>query len=889
MASPDLPAWVPRLIGLVLPTPSAISALGDLAEEYGFRIARHGAWTARAWIVRETLAIVASYAFGRVWPWLSPRQAAREVLQPRGAWRDVRQAVRGLARSPGLVLLASLTIGAGLATVAITLGFVDALLLQPLSNVHPETLRRVVIVERDGRQTLRASNVEREQVAEAVGPGATLAAASLQPVLVRTGDQSFQTLAEIVSGSYFRVLGTRTSHGRLLVRGDDLPGAAPVAVISEAWWRRLGRPIDILGRSIRVNGALFTVVGVAPRAGSTSSPGASVDVWVPMAAADSVMNPGWRTRIDERWFTMAVRLDRPADVAAVDAALTRAAADLGRTIPEPWRERRMRTGPPTLLVGAQRSTAVQLAIVLVGLALLTLTVVCANVAALLFVRGAAGRRAAAIRLSLGAARGAVLRLALCEGMVLGLVGTGWALVLYAIVRGALAEVSILPTLSLRLDLPWSTPLVAITTAAAVFGGALLALAPAWWLARVQVSLALRDQSGAVMGGTTVARTRRVLVAAQLAVAVVLAVQGAALARTVEALSSANIGVASDRLLALDLDVEPGQGIDRDAGASARLVESLLARVRALPGVVSATLASRAPVDRSTPAVAVSRVGDGRDVLTREVTFYNVESAYFDTIGLPLVRGRSFGEQDAGRDVAIVNETLSTTLLGDADPLDRMLQLEPAGRLVRIVGVARDSRYRSLSEPPLPHLYLPVTPGFGLALIVRTAGPPEGMATTIQQTLDTVGPGVQGFFPRTHRHHLAFDLLPLKTAARAAIGVGVVATALCLIGLYGLLAWLVQIRRAEIGVRVALGAGPRDIVGLVVGQALRTAGPGLATGVVLAAAAARLTRSAMAGVGDGHVTEYAGAVAVLGIAVLAASWLPAQRAAAIDPSESLRRG
>jgi putative ABC transport system permease protein len=887
MARPDLPAWSVRLLTTTLPVRTAGAVIGDLTEDFTARAARSGVAHARRWLVRETFSIVGTYLAGRVTGRLSPLALARDLAQPRGAWRDLTQAMRSLGRSPGFTLLASLTLGAGLTTLIVTLGLVDALVVRPISLAHAETLRRIVIIERGGRQSLRVSNVERERIAQAASGIFAIAAASLQPALVRTEERSFQTLAEVVTGNYFSVLGARPVHGRLLAQGDDAAGAPAVAVISDAWWRGLGRPPDILGRSIRVNSAAFTIVGVAPAVGTSSFLGASVDVWVPIAVSDAMMNPGWRTRLDERWFVLLARLEQARDQAAADTALAHARDDLTRAIPDPWRDRRLRTAPPTVLVGSQRAMASRLAALLIGVAFMALAVVCTNVAALFFVRGATGRRAAAIRLSLGAARGAVLRQALCEGVLLSLGAAAFALVFYVAFRRALADVTILPTLSVRLDLPLTPDLVLMTTAAAVCGGVMLAVGPAWWLARVQVGRALRDQSGPISGGASVPRIRRALIAAQMAAALVLAVHAATLSRAMGRLEAIDIGVASDRLLAMDLDLEPLDRAGRGGAVSGALVDDLLHRVRALPGVSSAAMASRAPVDWSTPTVDVVHVGSEAEARLRDVTFYAITPGYFDTVGLPLVRGRTFGDEDVGHDLVIVNETLGRALRTDGDVVGRTIRLEPQGRLARVIGVARDSRYRSLTESSQSHLYLPTKPGFGLALLIRTVGPPGAMATTVQHALDSVGPGVQGFFPRTHRDHLAFDLLPLRTAAGAALAVGIVATGLCLIGLYGLLAWLVQMRRAEIGVRLALGATPRSIVWLVVGQGVRAALPGLIGGAILAVLTTPLAQSALAGVTTSDPSAYIAAILLLAGVVIAASWAAARRAAGVHPSESLR--
>ncbi len=780
MASPELPHWISRAIAVLLPHRTADAAVGDLTQEYGSRVARDGARRARVWALGAALELTLSYMAGRVWRWLSPPTLLREMAHPRGAWRDIVHATRGLRRSPGFALLVVLTLGAGLATLIVVVGFVDTLVFRPLSTVEPDRLRRIVIGDRDGRTALRVSNAERAPIADATRDVLLLGAASLQPALVRVNGGSFQGLVEVVSGNYFTVLGATAAHGRLVIEADDAPGAAPVVVISRGLWRRLGGSPDVLGHAIDLNGAPFTVVGVADVGGTSSFFGASVDAWIAIGAGNPLFNRDWRTRVDERWMVLLARLTRPDHGASADVALERATRELARRWPDPWRERTLRTAPPSVLVGSQRAMAIELAALLIGLALLAFAVVCANVAGLFYVRGATGRRAAAIRLSMGAARGAVLRQAVAESILLSVLACLLALGLYAVVRESLSTIIVLPTLSVVLALPFDRRLVLTAMALGLAAGAALGLPPAWWLARAKTASVLRDHSGALAGGRSLPVMRRTLVAAQIAVALALTVQSTLLARHLNALASADLGVDSDRLIALDFDVEP-QSPRGGLLPTAPIAREALARVRALPGVAAAAMSNRAPIDASTPTVEVVQPG-ASTLRLRDVTVYLATPGYFDTVGVPLLHGRAFDERDVERDVVIVNLTLARRLWPGETGMDRTIRLEPEGRRLRVIGISADSRYRSLAEAPQPHLYRPTNPGFGLTLLVRSAGEPRALLAPVQQVLDEVGPGVQGFFPRTHRDHVSFDLLPTRAAAAAATSVGIVTVTLGAMGL-----------------------------------------------------------------------------------------------------------
>jgi hypothetical protein len=273
----------------------------------------------------------------------------------------------------------------------------------------------------------------------------------------------------------------------------------------------------------------------------------------------------------------------------------------------------------------------------------------------------------------------------------------------------------------------------------------------------------------------------------------------------------------------------------------------------------------------------------------DVTFYLATERYFDTVGVPILHGRAFTEDEVRReaDVAVVNETLAGRLWPAGDALDRPLVLHPQKRTVRVIGVARESRYRSLSESARPHLYLPTRPSFGRALLVRTADDPRRAILAVQAALAQVGPGVVGFFPRTFEDHVAIDMLPTRAAAGAAAWLGALALVLSAAGLYGMVMWFVEVRRRDIGVRLALGASANDVRRLVVGQAVRAALPGLAIGLGLAVALTVFGQSLFVGVAAFDPRSLALGTFALAVIVGVASYLPARRATTVDPVVVLR--
>jgi predicted permease len=418
----------------------------------------------------------------------------------------------------------------------------------------------------------------------------------------------------------------------------------------------------------------------------------------------------------------------------------------------------------------------------------------------------------------------------------------------------------------------------------VVTGVLLALGPAWWSTRMDVTRALNDGDHRAGGSFRSTRTRRALVSIQVCVSMVLVIGAALFVRSLDALGDVDLAFDGDRLVAMDFDVEPVVANREELPVLAR---EALRRVNALPGVVAAAMSNRAPVDQSTPLTVVQAGGHGPHV--GDVTVYLATERYFETVGVSLIRGRRFtaDEVDAAADVVIVNESLAQRLWAVGDPLERWLHVPSEGKMLRVVGVARDSKYRTLTEANRPHIYRPAAPTVGLTLLARTRENPRATLRAIQTELDAVGPGLVGFFPRTFDDHVAVQLLPMRAAANAASLLGALALVLSAAALYGLVSWFVVLRRREIGVRMALGASVNDVRCLVVRQALMAAAPGMVAGTIIAVAAGALARAALFGISPLDPVALGGGVLVLVAVVLAAGYWPSRAATAVDPATLLR--
>ena len=851
-------------------------ALADLVEDARRVRAARGRVAAWRWVARETAGLVVSFSG------LAASRAGRTAIWAR---RDVVSAARGLRRRPITTLSAVLTLAAGLTAVIVAGALATTLLLRPVSTQHADAVRRVVVLDRTGRASLRFSEAELERIRAALAGVAELASVNLQPVVLGVGDRDIQSLAEVVSASYPDLVGTDIAVGRPLLALDAAPGASPAVVLSDAAWRdHFARDPAAIGATVRINARAFTVVGVTRALGSSTFLGASVDAWIPASQADAMLGRDWRTNPADRFWTAFVRL-APAARPEAEARLADAASELARVLPDPWRERRLATAPGTVLWGAQRTQALSLSVVLGVLAALILVAAVANVGSLLVAGALAERSRAAILVAMGAGRAAIVRRQLVEGALVGAAAGAVTIAAYAWTRRRFAEIALLPTLSMRLDLPFDPGLVVAVVAGGAALGVLLAVGPAWWATRLDVAQTLRDGSVRTAGTAAISRARRWLVGTQVAVGMTLLVGASLLSRSLDALQRIDVGFPRTGLVAMDFDVEPS-GVAAEALPA--LAREALGRAAALPGVAAAAMASRAPVDASMPTARVGRPGTA-DAGLREASVTEVTPAYFSTVGVRLLEGRTFtdAESEGGADVAIVNAVLAAALWPDGDALGRTLSVEPEGRTVRVVGIAGASKYRALAEAPQPHVYRPTAPRFGLALLVRAAGDPRRALIDVQGALRATGPGVVGFFPRTFDDHVAIDMLPTVAAARAAVALGSLALALSTVGLYGLVAWFVELRRREIGIRLALGAAPGDLRRLVIRQAVSVAGPGLAVGLLAATALATAGRTILVGVAPTDPWALAIGVGTLLLAVAAASYVPSRRATRVDPVVALR--
>jgi predicted permease len=818
-----------------------------------------------------------------------------------GIMQDVRFAIRLWARQPGFTLSAFFILSLGIGANLTIFGVVNSLLLRPPRIQEPERLAFIYSTDRADALVSQQpfSYPDYRDLKDGNRSFSGLLAYALTPMGLGRGKDSAMVFGEVVSGNYFDVLGAAPALGRLLLAEDDAPGSSPVAVLShQAHRARFAGDPGIIGRSILVNGNVFTVVGVTRPGFTGLLRGLAPEIWVPAAAQPATRpSPGnlLESR-DTRWLWVAGRLKPGVTLEQARAELGTVAGGWERSFPESHRGRGITALPAReVKFHPAADTAVYAAsgfvMAVVGFVLL---IACANVGGLLLARNSARRKEIAVRLALGAGRYRLVRQLLTESLMLALLGGAGGLLLGVWIQGILEKALLgirLPipvriVLDLSPDLRVLTFLLVTSTLTAVLCG----LVPALQASRPDLVVALRDESGAAPAGALKSKLRSALVVFQVALSLVL-LAGAGLslrslrnARFIDpGFSAASLGSAS-----FDLSL---RGYDEARGRD--FYRRLLEQVRAVPGVEAATVATQLPLSFQIQMTEVSPAGDpaGSDA-ARMVDAAIVGPDYFTTMGIPIVRGRQFDEKDsdAAPRVAIINETLARQLWPGENPLGKRLGSQRAGAPeMEIVGVARDAKYRTLGEPPLPFVYTPLLQEYESrgVLIVRSPADPRRLLGEMRAAIRGLDPDLPVFNAQPVSESIAVSLLLPQTGAALFGSFGLVGLLLSAAGLYGLMAYLVSLRRREIGIRMALGATRGNVFREVARQGLMRAGVGIALGAPLSLAVNRGLNAVLYGLTSTDLATLAGIALLLAGVSLLACYLPARRAARLDPMAALR--
>ena len=832
---------------------------------------------------------------------------ARGVSTVESTLRDCQYAARQLRKNPGFasVVVISLALGIGANTAIFTL--IDAVLLRALPVAEPEQLYFVTRHQPAG--TAGYGHNEFRQL-QAANPVFTDVAAYSTVRLNVSVDGSIEPTAEghLVSGGYFPVLGVHAILGRTLGPQDDRhPNGHPVAVLGYGYWsRRFGLDRSVIGRTIALSGVPFTIVGVTPPEFFGLEVGRAADIFVPVMMQPTVMPAAedWlRASSIQRsfWLTVVGRLkgDRtPQQAAAALAGLDvleplmskpASPGDQPQRIPEWLGLMPAATGLSNLR--HQFSTPLFVLMLIVGVVLL---IACANVASLVLARSAARTPEFSMRLVLGAGSWRLIRQLLIENLLLAAIGGVCGLALARWATGLLVTFMSSGRSPIVLDLEPDPRILMFTAGISALTGVLCGLAPALQARRVDVIAGLRQQLRGSGGGNWL-RPGRILVVAQVALCLMLLFGAGLFVRSLQRIDAQADGL--DRASVLVVRVEPRGSDQRGVrGASERLdavYRDLLRRIAAIPGVRSATMAHYAP----TSPVAYSAPMQMPSGETRRIPRLMVYPGYFETMGIALRAGRDFDERDLGagaEHVGVVNEAFVRQIMNGENPVGKRFRAD--GRSREIIGVVEDSTYASLrtGAPPLVYQpFLQTDTGRGqMTLHVRTADGAAGVVARVREEVQRIDPAMPLFAIDTLAAQMNGVLSRERLVATLSTLFGLLALVLASVGLYGLMAFSVVRRTGEMGIRMALGAGRHSVVGLVMREALLLVLIGLALGVPAALIAGRVSASRISGLVFGLSTTdpltICGAVALLTLVAAAAAYMPAARAARIDPMIALRR-
>jgi len=816
-----------------------------------------------------------------------------------GFCRDIRYAVRGMRRRPVFVLFVVLTLALGMGANTTVFTVLNTLILNPLPARNPAQLAGLAGAEADpfkagalfpisypDLQDYQAQNAVFEWLAGYTSP---------RSVTLQEGSASEGFFAEFVSANYFATLGLVPSAGHFFSPDDDRPGANAVAVINHATWRtRFGAAPDIVGRTVRLNDVVCTIIAVAPRGFIGVNAIFGPDFWLSAASVERVFPAQMRHALRDRRqaiFSGVARYRPGITEARAQADVTAIAAALAHEYPATNEGRTAAVRPirDAILATAGGGTSAQ--IVFAGTALMVvvsivLLIACSNVANLLLARSAARRHEIAVRLAMGASRARLVRQLLTEAVALALLGGAAGLLLGF--AGLRLLYSALPTAANFAAPKFDGMVFAYALVLSLATGVLFGIAPALRASRSDFADALRD------AGRTLDRSRsgvslsNILLVGQVAFSFVLLVSAALFLRSIGRAYQMDPGFQTAHLATFSTNA--GQSGNTRVQIKA-FYDEVRTRVARMPGIASVAWSANMPLwARSVSGIQIEGRSQRSQNDTVRAVLNTVDPAYFDTAGVTIRAGRAFSDADRDNSipVAIVNETMAG-VFWPAGALGRRVQLPGETRWRQIVGIARTASYTSWGEPPQSCVYVPLeqNPSDGMTLFIRTQGDPLPQIAPVEREIHAVAPQIVVTMPRTGRQIVDGGLFSARMGVIMLSIFGLLALAIASIGLYGILAYAATRRHREIGLRMALGATRSGILRLILRQGMSLVLIGLGLGFAASLFTGGLLSRLLFGVAATDPLSIAAAAAVLTLVALIACYLPAHWATRVDPLTALR--
>jgi predicted permease len=824
-------------------------------------------------------------------------------------WHDIRYGLRQLRKSPGFTTIAVLSLALGIGVNTAIFSMINGMLYKSLPVHNPHELRVINWTTRSKRPKIREyiGNYGRTKSLRYAGsfpyPAYLDFAKQAQgftnlfafsyiedPMTISTGEVATLANAQMVSGNFFKGYGASVLIGRPITPDDDRPDAMPVTVITYPLWQRVfGLNPHVIGQTLTVGKAGFTVIGVLPRnyvgplAGERRT-----DFYVPVMALKQLLDEEWwLSSYDAWWVQIMGRLAPGADEYRVQSSLDLLFSHVLSRSEAEFTERPgifLQKGQHGVLMESQQmAQPLWFLQIVVGLVLL---IACTNLAGLLLARGATRQHEMAVRAAIGAGRWRLIRQSLTESMMLSLAGVCLGLVISLWIRTAMTGFIINPSSNKHFDLQVDANVLIFALTAGVVTTLLSGLFPALCAGNTNPLTGLKDSGSR---GAPRLRLGKVLVASQVGLSVILVVLGGLLCRTLFNLYRTDMGIDKENLLLVP--VRPSQSLSPWNNPDIRrdFFDSVRQKIAGIPGVRSVALSSQTlwggPIWFSDISIP-----ERPDERPRESLRMIVSDGYFATMGIKMLQGRDFhtSETQGSQQVAIVNEAFGSLFFPDKDPLGQFITFWD--REYQIVGICSNSKCQNLRDADQPFFYLPhnerYDPGT-MTYAIRTVLPPMSLIPAVRKAVANIDRNLPLEGITTQKLEIKEDLRLERLFASLSGGLALLGLALCCIGLYGIMAYNVARRTGEMGIRKALGARPWDVAWPILREALTLAAIGVIIGLALALALVRVVRSILYGIEPNDPLTMIGAVVLMVAVAALAAWIPARRAGKIDPMEALR--
>jgi predicted permease len=804
-----------------------------------------------------------------------------------------RSAFGSLAKSPGFTAIATLMLAIGVGASTACFSFLNALFLQSPPFERPAELISLHTIEDKSPGLMRLSVPNFTDYRAHNTVFTDLALHMFLGVRFTEGDKNDNLFGQMVSGSFFDVLGVATALGRPLHAADDVEGAPAVVVVSHSFWQtRLGGRADALGRPLLLNNVPFTLVGVAPAGFRGVNVIDAPDYWVPTSMYRTLL-PGQGSDFftSRRAVVASVvgRLKPGITLAQAAAALKPQTAQLAADFPADNGGRSLRLVPVSeaMIDPNRRADLLRAGNLLIGLSGLILLIACANLANLLLARAGARQREIALRIALGASRRQVAGQLLRENSLLAALGGGLGIVFAVWLRDLLWALRP-PGYPDSFAVPIDGGVLAFAVVATLLTGLLFGIAPALVGSRIDLISVLK-RSPAVGNGLPLLSFRHLLVAAQVALSMVALVIAGLFVRSLSQTTAVTLGWNNRNLALLSANLS-GQGYD--TSRTLEYFQRVITRLKSVPGVVDVTISSRPFLTGVNPQRTIRPQGEDEPMRTRGqfMSYASVQPNFLRFMGIDLIAGRDFTPDDNETHprVAIINEVFARRAWPGQDPLGKTIKLFHDEDPVLVVGVIRNLRDVELRADPAPFVFFPVTQVFTAANVVhvRTAGSAADLLPTLRKELQALDPAVS-LFTMDYRDLMKNAMWGPRTGAVLMSAFGAIAMLLTSLGIYAVMSQAVAQRTREIGIRLAIGAQSHSVLGLILCRGLTVAGAGLLAGLVAALGLTHYVASFLFGIAPTDPVTFAGIALLLGAVALLACYLPARRATKVDPLIALR--